>query len=216
MFLTANYFIFHFFSGFSVICSLMVVSAKNPIHSVLFLILTFFNLSCLLFILNVEFLPLLFLIVYVGAIAVLFLFVLIMLNIKLSELKEGSKQYFFIALIFGIIFLVETLLVFNINFSALNLYCLPLQKAQESLLSFGFCFDFSTWCFKHSNILYLGELFFTSFAYLFVALGFVLLLAMIGAITLTLKKNFITKSQDVYNQILRDSNHVIIKYSKEI
>ena len=120
------------------------VSAKNPIHSVLFLILTFFNLSCLLFILNVEFLPLLFLIVYVGAIAVLFLFVLIMLNIKLSELKEGSKQYFFIALIFGIIFLVETLLVFNINFSALNLYCLPLQKAQESLLSFGFCFDFST------------------------------------------------------------------------
>tara|TARA_B100001769_G_C21985825_1_gene529900 strand:- start:661 stop:849 length:189 start_codon:yes stop_codon:yes gene_type:complete len=62
----------------------------------------------------------------------------------------------------------------------------------------------------------LGELFFTSFAYLFVALGFVLLLAMMGAITLTLKKNFITKSQDVYNQILRDSNHAIIKYSKEI
>jgi NADH-quinone oxidoreductase subunit J len=122
----------------------MVVSAKNPIHSVLFLILTFFNLSCLLFILNVEFLPLLFLIVYVGAIAVLFLFVLIMLNIKLSELKEGSKQYFFIALIFGIIFLVETLLVFNINFSALNLLGLPLKKAQDSLLSFGFCFDFST------------------------------------------------------------------------
>jgi NADH-quinone oxidoreductase subunit J len=122
----------------------MVVSAKNPIHSVLFLILTFFNLSCLLFILNVEFLPLLFLIVYVGAIAVLFLFVLIMLNIKLSELKEGSKQYFFIALIFGIIFLVETLLVFNINFSALNLYGFPLKEAQESLLSFGFCFDFST------------------------------------------------------------------------
>jgi NADH-quinone oxidoreductase subunit J len=211
MFLTASYFIFHFFSGFSVICSLMVVSAKNPIHSVLFLILTFFNLSCLLFILNVEFLPLLFLIVYVGAIAVLFLFVLIMLNIKLSELKEGSKQYFFIALIFGIIFLVETLLVFNINFSALNLLGLPLKKAQDSLLSFGFCFDFSTLCFKHSNILYLGELLFTSFAYLFVALGFVLLLAMMGAITLTLKKNFITKSQDVYNQILRDSNHDIIK-----
>ena len=216
MFLTASYFIFHFFSGFSVICSLMVVSAKNPIHSVLFLILTFFNLSCLLFILNVEFLPLLFLIVYVGAIAVLFLFVLIMLNIKLSELKEGSKQYLFIAFIFGIIFLVETLLVFNINFSALNLLGFPLKKAQDSLLSFGFCFDFSTWCFKHSNILYLGELLFTSFAYLFVALGFVLLLAMIGAITLTLKKNFITKSQDVYNQILRDSNYTIIKYSKEI
>ena len=216
MFLTASYFIFHFFSGFSVICSLMVVSAKNPIHSVLFLILTFFNLSCLLFILNVEFLPLLFLIVYVGAIAVLFLFVLIMLNIKLSELKEGSKQYLFIAFIFGIIFLVETLLVFNINFSALNLLGFPLKKAQDSLLSFGFCFDFSTWCFKHSNIIYLGELLFTSFAYLFVALGFVLLLAMIGAITLTLKKNFITKSQDVYNQILRDSNYTIIKYSKEI
>jgi hypothetical protein len=95
----------------------------------------------------------------------------------------------------------------------LNLYDIPLVKVQESLLSFNFCFDFSAWCFKPSNTLYLGELFFTSFAYLFVALGFILLLAMIGTITLTLQKKFITKSQDVYKQVLRDSNSVIIKYS---
>ena len=157
--------------------------------------------------------PILFLIVYVGAIAVLFLFVLIMLNIKLSELKEGSKQYLLIAFIFGLIFLLETLILFNVNFVLLNLYDIPLTKVQESLLSFNFCFDFSIWCFKPSNTLYLGELFFTSFAYLFVALGFILLLAMIGTITLTLQKKFITKSQDVYMQVLRDSNSVIFKYS---
>jgi len=213
MFLTLSSFVFHFFSGLGLICSFMVVSSKNPIYSVLFLILTFFNLSCLLFILNVEFLPILFLIVYVGAIAVLFLFVLIMLNIKLSELKEGMKQYLLIAFIFGLIFILEALILFNVNFVLLNLHEAPLIKVQESLLSFNFCFDFSTWCFNPSNALSLGELFFTSFAYLFVALSFILLLALIGTITLTLQKKFITKSQDVYKQVLRDSNSVIIKYS---
>ena len=144
MFLTISSFIFHFFSGLALICSFKVVSSKNPIYSVLFLILTFFNLSCLLFILNVEFLPILFLIVYVGAIAVLFLFVLIMLNIKLSELKEGMGQYLLIAFIFGLIFLLEALILFNVNFVLLNLSDTPLIKVQESLLSFNFCFDFST------------------------------------------------------------------------
>ena len=91
MFLTSS--VFHVFSSLALISGTMVIASRNPIYSVLFLILTFFNLSCLLFILNIEFLPILFLIVYVGAIAVLFLFVLIMLNIKLSELKEGMKQY---------------------------------------------------------------------------------------------------------------------------
>ena len=102
MFLTSS--VFHIFSSLALISGTMVISSRNPIYSVLFLILTFFNLSCLLFILNIEFLPILFLIVYVGAIAVLFLFVLIMLNIKLSELKEGMKQYILISFIFGLIF----------------------------------------------------------------------------------------------------------------
>ena len=191
----------------------LVISSRNPIYSVLFLILTFFNLSCLLFILNIEFLPILFLIVYVGAIAVLFLFVLIMLNIKLSELKEGMKQYILISFIFGLIFIFEALTIFNIKFVSLNLLETPQIKVQDSLLTFDFCFDFSTWCFKPSNVLYLGELFFTSFAYLFVALGFILLLAMVGAIVLTLQKKFITRSQDVFRQVLKDSNDVVIKYS---
>ena len=192
----------------------MVVFSRNPIHSVLFLILTFFNLSCLLFILNIEFLPILFLIVYVGAIAVLFLFVLIMLNIKLSELKEGSKQYLLLTLVFGSIFLLESLTILNTNFISLDL--LKISVIKESLLSFNFCFDFSIWCLKTSNISYLSETFFTSFFYLFIILGFILLLAMIGTITLTLQKKFITKSQAVYNQILRDSNNTIIKFSKEV
>jgi len=214
MLLTISLCIFYFFASFSLLCSFMVILSRNPIHSVLFLILTFFNLSCLLFILNVEFLPILFLIVYVGAIAVLFLFVLIMLNIKLSELKEGTKQYLIITLIFGLIFSLESLVLLNINFIPLNLPEIPLIKIKESLLSFNFCFDFSTWCFKSSNTTSLGELFFSSFAYLFVVLGFILLLAMIGTITLTLRKNFTSKSQAVYTQVLRDSNNTIISYSK--
>ena len=167
----------------------------------------------MLFLLNIEFLPILFLIVYVGAIAVLFLFVLIMLNIKLSELKEGMKQYVLISFIFGLIFIFEALTIFNIKFVSLNFSGTPQTIIQDSLLTFNFCFDFSVWCFKPSNTLYLGELFFTSFAYLFIVLGFVLLLAMIGAIVLTLQKKFITRSQEVFRQVLKDSTSVVIKYS---
>lgn len=214
MLLAINTRIFYFFASFSLLCSFMVLVSRNPIHSVLFLILTFFNLSCLLFILNVEFLPILFIIVYVGAIAVLFLFVLIMLNIKLSELKEGTRAYLIITLIFGLIFSLESLVIINTNFISLNLIGISLIKVKESLLSFSFCFDFSTWCFKTSNTTYLGELFFTSFAYLFIILGFILLLAMIGTITLTLQKKFTSKSQAVYVQVLRDSNDSILRYSK--
>ena len=213
MFLTSSTLIFHIFSSLALISGVMVIASRNPIYSVLFLILTFFNLSCLLFILNIEFLPILFLIVYVGAIAVLFLFVLIMLNIKLSELKEGMKQYVLISLIFGLIFIFEALTIFNIKFVSLNFSGSPQTIIQDSLLTFNFCFDFSVWCFKPSNTLYLGELFFTSFAYLFIVLGFVLLLAMIGAIVLTLQKKFITRSQEVFRQVLKDSTSVVIKYS---
>jgi len=213
MFLTSSTFIFHIFSSLALISGVMVIASRNPIYSVLFLILTFFNLSCLLFLLNIEFLPILFLIVYVGAIAVLFLFVLIMLNIKLSELKEGMKQYVLISLIFGLIFIFEALTIFNIKFVSLNFSGSPQTIIQDSLLTFNFCFDFSVWCFKPSNTLYLGELFFTSFAYLFIVLGFVLLLAMIGAIVLTLQKKFITRSQEVFRQVLKDSTSVVIKYS---
>ena len=213
MFLTSSTLIFHIFSSLALISGVMVIASRNPIYSVLFLILTFFNLSCLLFLLNIEFLPILFLIVYVGAIAVLFLFVLIMLNIKLSELKEGMKQYVLISFIFGLIFIFEALTIFNIKFVSLNFSGTPQTIIQDSLLTFNFCFDFSVWCFKPSNTLYLGELFFTSFAYLFIILGFVLLLAMIGAIVLTLQKKFITRSQEVFRQVLKDSTSVVIKYS---
>jgi NADH-quinone oxidoreductase subunit J len=143
MFLGISWFTFHFFSVLALICSFMVVIAKNPIFSVLFLILTFFNFSCVLFLLNLEFLPILFLIVYVGAIAVLFLFVLIMLNIKISELKQGSKQYLILAVFFGSIFLLEALTLFNVSFSTLTFFEMPTLKIQEDLLSFSFCFDFS-------------------------------------------------------------------------
>jgi NADH-quinone oxidoreductase subunit J len=84
-----SYYFFYLFSGFAVLSAFFVIFSKNPVFSVLFLIFTFTNVSCLLFLFNFEFLPVIFLIVYVGAIAVLFLFVLMMLNIKYAELQEN-------------------------------------------------------------------------------------------------------------------------------
>lgn len=213
MILMIGFFIFHFFAGLAFVCSFMVISSKNPIYSILFLILTFFNFSSLLILLSNDFLPILFLIVYVGAIAVLFLFVLIMLNIKISELREGTKYYLTISLVFGCIFLFEFLVVMKSSFVSFISPVEFIDFAQMTSLSFGLCFDFLVWCFKSSNILNLGEVLFTSFSYPFISLGFILLLAMIGTIVLTLEKKYLVQSQLVYKQVLRDSNAVTVRYT---
>ena len=89
---------------FGLISSMMVVLTKNPVFSILFLILCFCDVSCMLFLLEIEYLPLMFLVIYVGAIAVLFLFVIMMLNIKIAEMKENSLHFLPIVIIFSVIF----------------------------------------------------------------------------------------------------------------
>ena len=204
--------LFYIFAGLGIISSLMVVVSKNPVFSVLFLILSFFNLSVLLFLLGLEFLPITFLIVYVGAIAVLFLFVLIMLNIKISELREGTRHYLPISIFLGFVFFFELFTIFYFEFTPLGLSGASVGFLQGFFELLNSSFEFSVWCFKGSNIFILGELFFTSYAYLFILLGFVLLLAMMGTIVLTLQKRFTTRSQQIYKQVLRKSHASIIKY----
>ena len=114
--------LFSFFSILSFICGICVITAKNPIHSVLCLVLVFFNISGLLIILGVEFLALLFLIVYVGAIAVLFLFVVMMLDVKTINMSKDFLKYFPFGSFIGIVFLIETLLIVPSVFEKFNPY----------------------------------------------------------------------------------------------
>ena len=199
--------IFIILSAFSLASSVFVVWTKNPIFSVLFLIFSFFNVSAILFLFNFEFIPIAFLVIYVGAVAVLFLFVLMMLNIKLAELLESYHNAMPIGLIFGIFFIYQLVFLLRFEFELLNMF---------DSLSVVFLLDFSCAQFEFfnsigsfSNIKTLGLSLFSDFLYHFLFAGLVLLLAMIAAIILTLQKHFISKTQNVYNQILKDFNFAV-------
>ena len=109
--------LFFTFSSFGILCSFFVISSKNPAYSAFFLILTFFNFSSLLFFLRLEFLSITFLVIYVGAIAILFLFVVMLLNIKLSGLAEDKFEYFFLAFVLAFVFLFEIFSLVRLDFS---------------------------------------------------------------------------------------------------
>ena len=209
MFVKYNLFII--FSAFCLTSSIFVIWTKNPIFSVLFLIFSFFNVSALLFLFNFEFLPIAFLVVYVGAVAVLFLFVVMMLNIKLAELLENYYNIVPVGLIFGFIFIYQLLFLLRFEFELFD----NLDKYSVFFLS-----DFSNIStiktnfynlnYAFTNIKLLGFALFSNYLYHFLISGLVLLLAMIAAIVLTLQKNFVNKTQNVYKQILKDYNNAII------
>lgn len=117
--MTQSYIFFTTLSSLCIISSIMVVLAKNPLNSVLFLILCFCNISCLLFSLELEYLPLVFLVIYVGAIAVLLIFVVMMLNIRLSTLQENNSQMLIIAIILSLNFLTQFFFIFQMEFETL-------------------------------------------------------------------------------------------------
>lgn len=172
-----------FFYLFATICclsGLMVVSSRNPVHSVLFLILAFFNAAGLFILLNAEFLAMLLVVVYVGAVAVLFLFVVMMLDINYSELREGFQKYRPLGLFIGAVLLVELFATF-FEYSG-NI---------KSLSSPG----------DVHNTKALGQVIYTDYIYLFQLAGLILLVAMIGAIALTLRKR-----TGVRKQVIADQN----------
>ena len=176
---------FYLFSGVMIASAFMVISARNPVHSVLFLILAFVNAAGLFLMLGAEFLGMLLVIVYVGAVAVLFLFVVMMLDVDFAELKQGFLQYLPVGALVGMVVLIELVLVTGGFVSA------PAGQAATPAVA------------GVSNTLALGRVLYTQYFYLFQGAGFILLTAMIGAIVLTLQHKTNVKRQDISAQNAR-------------
>ena len=188
---------FYIFAGVTCLAGLMVISSRNPVHSVLFLILAFFNSAGLFVLLGAEFLAMLLVVVYVGAVAVLFLFVVMMLDINFAELREGFQRYMPLGLGVGGILLTEILFVF------FNREEMPKNM---NLVS------------EVSNTRALGRVLYTDYIYLFQIAGLILLVAMIGAITLTLRRreNVRRQSISMQNDRTREETIQVVKVSNRV
>jgi NADH-quinone oxidoreductase subunit J len=178
---------FYLFSIMIIASGFMVISSRNPVHSVLFLILAFFNAAGLFLLLGAEFLAMILVVVYVGAVAVLFLFVVMMLDVDFTEFKQGFLKYLPVGGTIGAIVLLELFVVvggWTIDATSLANVATPAPPGM-------------------SNTLALGRVLYTQYVYLFMAAGLVLLTAMIGAIILTLHHKVGVKRQDVAAQNAR-------------
>jgi len=204
--------LFYLFAAFAILSSLFVITTKNPVFSILFLIFTFTNVSCLLFLFNFEFLPIVFLVVYVGAIAVLFLFVLMMLNIKLAELQESYSTMVPIACVFVFIFLMEFLFLFRTEFAFFTSNGSSTAFLSDILNTSTIKVSFGTLLGVHTNLKTIAMALFADYLFPFLIAGYILLLAMVAAIVLTIQKSFVSKSQNVYIQIMADYQKTIVNY----
>jgi NADH-quinone oxidoreductase subunit J len=180
---------FYVFSAVLVGSGVMVIASRNPVHSVLFLILAFFNAAALFLLLGAEFLALILVIVYVGAVAVLFLFVVMMLDINFVELRQGVLQYLPIGAVVGIMLLIELVFVFGAWVIAPNVA----SSIAAPIPQLG----------GMSNTQALGVLLYTRYVYAFQAAGLVLLVAMVGAIVLTLRAREGVRRQNIARQVGR-------------
>ena len=183
---------FYLFSIVMIGSAFMVIAARNPVHSVLFLILAFVNAAGLFLILGAEFLAMLIVIVYVGAVAVLFLFVVMMLDVDFAELKQGFLQYLPVGSLIGAMVLIELVLVLS-SWSASSASVGAAGAPTPSDVS---------------NTLAIGRVLYTKYVYFFQAAGLVLLTAMIGAIVLTLRHKPDVKRQVIADQNERDKSDV--------
>lgn len=178
---------FYVFAAIMLIAAAAVVSARNPVHSVLFLILTFFNAAALFLIAGAEFLALILVIVYVGAVAVLFLFVVMMLDVNFAELRSGFQRYLPVGATIGAVLFIELIAVLG-----------GWQFAPEAAT-----LRFAPPPAQVSNTAALGRLIYTDYVFLFQAAGIVLLVAMIGAIVLTHRDRKTTRRQIIRMQTSR-------------
>lgn len=183
-------FAFYVFSAVSVSAGLLTVTARNPVHSVLWLILAFLSAAGLFVLLGAEFVAMLLIIVYVGAVAVLFLFVVMMLDVDFAELKAEMAQYLPLALLVGVVLLMELGLV--IGTWTYSEHADGLRAAVTPAIS------------EAHNTAALGRLLYDDYLLLFQLAGLVLLVAMVGAIVLTLRHRVNIKRQDIIAQIYRD------------
>ncbi|MEP3245846.1 MAG: NADH-quinone oxidoreductase subunit J [Sneathiella sp.] len=180
---------FYLFAIMTVASAFMVIASRNPVHSVLFLILAFFNSAALFVLLGAEFLAMILVVVYVGAVAVLFLFVVMMLDINYTELRQGFLQYLPVGALIGFILLVELLLV--VGGWSLSPDAIAIGTAKVAANT------------DLTNTEQLGQLIYTKYAYLFQAAGMILLVAMIGAIVLTHRQRSGVKKQVIAEQVYR-------------
>ncbi len=178
---------FYLFSGLCVGAALMVIAVKNPVHAVLFLIFAFFNAAGLFVLLGAEFLAMILVVVYVGAVLVLFLFVVMMLDVDFAELRAGFLKYLPIGATIGLLLLVELVLVVGAWVAAPEI---APQSPTPPLA-------------QASNTAALGAILYTRYVYLFEGAGLILLVAMIGAIVLTLQHRRDVKRQSVAAQVGR-------------
>jgi NADH-quinone oxidoreductase subunit J len=178
---------FYMFALVAIASALMVVTSKNPVHSVLFLILTFFNGAGLFVLLGAEFLAMILVVVYVGAVAVLFMFVVMMLDINFVELRQGFLMYLPYGIAIGLVLVVELIFVVG-----------GWHLSPESAKAIGAPIPETV-----TNTHALGAIIYTDYIYLFQAAGFILLIAMIGAIVLTHRKRPGVRKQNIADQLAR-------------
>ena len=178
--------LFYIFSTITILSSFFVVFSSNPVHSVLFLIFSFFNVAVIFLLSNAEFIAMTLVIVYVGAVAVLFLFVVMMLNINEVLVKEGFLRYFPLGLLLMSVFLTELIVVFkDLEFFSSNNSGISITN----LLDQGY-----------ENTKSIGLFLYTEFFIIFQISGYLLLVAMIGAIVLAYDNQLSVKSQSILKQ----------------
>jgi NADH-quinone oxidoreductase subunit J len=181
---------FYLFAVVTVAAGFMVIAAKNPVHAVLFLILAFFNAAGLFVLLGAEFLAMILVVVYVGAVAVLFLFVVMMLDVDFAELRAGFMKHAPLGALVGIILLIELVLV--VGFAVIKPGTLAKAAAPIPTPGSGI-----------SNTEAIGRVLYTKYVYFFQGAGLILLVAMIGAIVLTLRHKEGVKRQSIAAQVAR-------------
>jgi NADH-quinone oxidoreductase subunit J len=190
----AHALVFYLFSFITIASSLAVISAKNTIHAVFFLILDFVSVSCLFIMLGAEYLGMLTLIVYVGAVAVLFLFVVMMLNVNLGDLKSGFLSYLPFGGFIGVILLIEIVMMIG-TWKYKDAF---IKTSQINISN------------DLSNTEAIGNVLYTEYLHYFQISGLILLVAMIGAILLTFRRKDNLKRQDITTQVSRERSDSIL------
>jgi NADH-quinone oxidoreductase subunit J len=180
---------FYVFAALAVAAGVLVVSSRNPVHSVLFLILAFFNAAGLFVLIGAEFLAMILVIVYVGAVAVLFLFVVMMLDIDFADLRSGFVRYLPVGALVGFILLAELVLVIG------SWVIIPGMPGSPAMPAAG--------GITVTNTRALGDILYTRYLFAFQAAGLILLVAMIGAIVLTLRHRADVRRQSISAQVAR-------------
>jgi NADH-quinone oxidoreductase subunit J len=170
--------LFYIFAAITVLAALRVITARNPVHSALFLVLSFFTAACIWMLLKAEFLSITLVLVYVGAVMVLFLFVVMMLDINIDEMRQGFWRNLPVAVLVGGLIVFELAAVIFQSFSAVKDSDAPVQPA------------------NYSNTKALGELLYTQYVYPFEVAGVILLVGMVAAIALTLRRRKDTRTND--------------------